>query len=249
MKFRLFRTINYEECREILRFMSRIGDCCTLKSRSEAEACTRIVKLFGLPSHHDPQKNWDTLKCLFYVVDSTDINSPVLDAGASGRSTILRWLSALGYRHLYACDIRPFSQRPYRSRRIKFSVQDITHTDYPDRFFHAVTCISVIEHGVDLQGFVKEMSRILRRGGMLLISTDYWSQSIDCSGIYPYGKAMGEMKVFGPDEIESLVSLAKLSGFSLCMPLDLKTVERAVRWKRVRREYTFAFIALKKNTD
>lgn len=244
--FRRSQVLSIEEYREIFRFMHRIGGCCTLLTRSEAEACSRLVKALGFPSHHDPQKNWDTLKSLFYVLDKTNVSSPVLDAGSGGSSAILRWLSALGYQQLYACDIRPIHDRAYRSQGIKFSVQDLSRTDYPDHFFHAVTCISVIEHGVDLHGFIKEMSRILKTGGVLLISMDYWSEPIDCSGIYPYGKAMGEMKIFGPEQLHTLISLAQCNGFSLCAPLDLKTRERAVRWERVQREYTFAFVAMEK---
>jgi hypothetical protein len=60
---------------------------------------------------------------------------------------------------------------------------------------------------------------------------------------------MGEMKVFSAAEIEALVRMAEGKGLSLCSALDLRTQERAVRWDRVDREYTFAFIALKKNPD
>jgi len=248
-RVRRSKALSLEECRELFRFMLRIGGCCALMSRSEAAACTRLLKALGLPSHHDPQKNWDTLKSLYYIVTATDVQSPVLDAGSGGRSTILAWLAAFGYHHLYACDIRPIPDRFYRSQRIKFSVQNLTRTDYPDRFFQAVTCISVIEHGVELHGFVREMSRILKMGGVLLISMDYWSEPIDCSGIYPYGKAMGEMKIFRPDQIQELISLAKGEGLSLCSPLELNTAERAVRWERMRREFTFAFVAMKKTSD
>lgn len=244
-----YNYLSFEEYREIFKFMPRIADCCALMTRDEAEACTRLTKELGLPSHHDTQKNWDTLKSLFYIITAIDVSSPLLDAGCGERSTILNWLALLGYQHLYACDIRPVREQSYRSEQIKFSVQNLTHTCYPDRFFHAVTCISVIEHGVDLHNFFKEMSRIIKREGLLIISTDYWSKPIDCSCIYPYGKEMGEMKVFGPEQIQAIISLANSNGFSLCRPIDLKTYERAVRWERVQREYTFIFFALKKTLD
>jgi SAM-dependent methyltransferase len=238
-----------EPIREMFRFLPRIGFSCALQSRAEIDACSRLVACLGLPSHHDSQKNWDTLKSLFYIMGMNDSNAFILDAGSSGKSAILKWLSQIGFKNLYACDIRPKPAENYQSLKVNFSVQDLTHTNYPGGTFHAVTCISVIEHGVNLAAFLTEMHRILKPGGLLLISTDFWPDPIDCTGIYPYGEAMGEMKVFTADELSGFARAAEGMGFALCSPLELRAAERAVRWDRVDREYTFAFIALRKATE
>jgi SAM-dependent methyltransferase len=238
--------LSIEDYKAVFDLMSRIGHCCALQSRREGNASSRVVQWLGFPSHHDAQKNWDTLKAFYYILSLDDREAPVLDAGSSGDSAILKWLSLLGYQSLYACDLRPKSRKKYADRNINFSVQDLTGTNYPDHFFQAVTSISVIEHGVDLGKYIQEMSRILRPGGLLLTSTDYWSEPVDCRGIYPYGEEMGEMKVFQRHELEELVNMAEENGFKLCSPLNLDTRERAVRWDRVDREYSFAFIALRK---
>ncbi|MCA8959884.1 MAG: methyltransferase domain-containing protein, partial [Planctomycetes bacterium] len=128
-----------------------------------------------------------------------------------------------------------------------FSVQDLSATNYPDGHFAAVTSISVIEHGVDLDAYLREMARVIRPGGWLLTSTDYWSEPIDCSGIFPYGEDQPEMKVFQPHEIEGLCKRAEEVGFRLVTPLGLTTHERAVRWERVDREYTFIYFALRRD--
>lgn len=235
-----------ENCRGTLDFIGTIGNCCALRSRAESKAASQVVSWLGLPSHHDSQKNWDTLKSLYYILKTDDSGKPILDAGASSNSAILKWLSILGFKDLHACDIRQKDPEKYAQRNIKFSVQDLTQSNYPDNFFQAVTAISVIEHGVPLEKFVAEMFRILMPGGFLLISTDYWSDPVDCTGIFPYGREMGEMKIFLPRELEDFCRIAADAGFSLCSPLDLSTAERAVRWDRVDREYTFAFIALRK---
>ena len=60
----------------------------------------------------------------------------------------------------------------------------------------------VIEHGVDVHAYLKEMSRLLKPDGYILTSTDYWHEPIDTKGLYPYGKALGEMKVFTREDIE-----------------------------------------------
>jgi len=244
-------SLTSQECRQILGFMPTIAECCALQSQGEISAASTIVEWLGLPWHHDCQKNWDTLKCLYYVLKHADSASPVLDVGASSGSVILNWLSQMGYAELFACDIREpgvGSLSRYRERRIKFSLQDLTKTNYPECFFRAVTCISVIEHGVPLEAFCREQSRILRPGGLLLISTDYWPEHIDCSGIYPYGEDMGEMKIFQRGELEEFCRTAKKHDLLPCSNLNLDTDEKAVRWDRVDREYTFAFIALQKKT-
>ena len=232
---------------EIFRLMNQIEQCGVLQYKKEYYAASKIVKWLGLPYHHDRQKNWDSLKTLYYILSEIhDLQSPILDAASGYHSAILRWLALLGYKNLFACDIRESRPFQYKLRNINFSVQDIIQTNYPDGFFQGVTCISVIEHNIQLDLFLQEMARILQSGGLLLLSTDYWSEPVDCSGIYPYGKEMGEMKIFTQDEIEIFVNMAEDKGFSLCTTLNLDTKERVIRWERVNREYTFLFMAFRK---
>lgn len=236
---------NIDDYRWLFRYMSQIDGNRALQTTGEREAATRLTQLLGLPSHHDPQKNWDTLKCLSYILQSCDPSLPILDVGSSIKSVILGWLTLFGFQELHACDLR---EGKFHDTPIKFRRQDLTNTDYPDNYFQAITSISVIEHGVPLDKYLAEMSRLLRPGGLLLTSTDYWSEYIDCSGIFPYGQDMPEMKVFQPAEIEEYCRLAETAGFAVCAPLDLSTTERAVSWERVNRQYTFIFLALKKKS-
>jgi len=208
-------------------------------------AATILAERLNLPLHNDNQKNWDTLKSLYYVVRSTDLTSNILDAGGGPHSPVLNALASLGYAYLYACDVADVNYSPEKfSDKIKFSIQNIEQTNYPDRFFHAVTCLSVIEHGVDHRRFFAEMSRILVKDGLLIITADYWPEYVDCTGIYPYGRENPEMKVYQASDIEDLVQIGKEFGFELCSSLELTAAERAVRWEDVNREYTFIFIAM-----
>jgi SAM-dependent methyltransferase len=227
----------------VVRFLGGLRRSAALQDRQEMQAATDFVKLLGLPSHHDPQKNWDTFKTLSHILDATRPEDPVLDAGSGGKSAILRWLTLLDYKSLHACDIRP-AGNPFPN--VHFQVQDLTKTNYKAASFKAIACVSVIEHGVPLDAFVAEMARLLQPGGVLAVSTDYWSEPVNCRGIYPYGEAMGEMKVLSPADIRRLCSLAEAAGLALCSPLELGTGEKAVRWERVNREYTFFFLAFRK---
>jgi SAM-dependent methyltransferase len=230
----------------VVDYLAHLFECRPLQTRQEALAATALVDSLGLPSHHDAQKNWDTFKCIAYVASLGDLEAPVLDAGSGARVVAPRWLHQLGYKAIYACDIQGAQKELYKSLGLRFSVQDLTATNYENGFFQAVTCISVIEHNVPLDAFAKEMARILRPGGLLLVSTDYWSEPIDCSGIYPYGFEAGEMKIIDPEELTGFVKMAEAAGMELCEPLQFATTEKAIRWERVDRDYTFTFVAMRK---
>jgi SAM-dependent methyltransferase len=242
------KLIDPSKAAAVVQYLAGLMECRALQTKAEQQAATELVRLLGLESHHDPQKNWDSLKAIAYVLSLGDFESPVLDAGSGGRCVAARWLRHLGYKRLYACDLKAVDVKALKAAGIIYAQSDVTATPYADNFLQAVLCISVIEHNIPLQAFLAEMSRILRPGGLLLISTDYWSESVDCTGIFPYGEEAGEMKVFQPREIEQFVASAKQVGLELCAPFQPGTTERAVHWERVDREFTFAFLALGKRS-
>jgi ubiquinone/menaquinone biosynthesis C-methylase UbiE len=81
----------------------------------------------------------------------------------------------------YACDndvgtINVLRQAKYISEKaINYSVQDITHLNFPSDTFDLVTCVSVLEHlppGLDSVS-ISEMLRVLKRGGRLACTIDF----------------------------------------------------------------------------
>lgn len=231
-----------------INLLSGIFECNTLKSKNEIDASTQLIEFFGFYPHLDPQKNWDTLKCIFYLLRESNPDLPILDAGGSLDSSVLNTLSRYGYNELYACDIIDMTQySKLKNSEVKFTVQNIECTNYQNDYFQAVISLSVIEHGVNIKKFFDEMNRILKKNGLLLITTDYWDEYINCDGIYPYGPDKPQMKVFQKVDIETICELASKNGFSLCSPLKTETYEKAVKWEVVKREYTFIFLAFRKN--
>ncbi len=81
-----------------------------------------------------------------------------------------------GYRKLYGINL--VFDRTFRRGPITYEYGDITQTDYAAESFDAITSLSVVEHGVNLEAYFREMWRILKPGGMLITSTDYWQTSI-----------------------------------------------------------------------
>ena len=215
-----------------------------LKTNKEVEDSLTRLKRLKLPPHPDQPKNWDALRALSFILNKADKDSNVLDVGSAEYGIILPWLELYGFNNLYGCDIA--FEKDFQRGKIKYSRQDLQKTSFPADYFDFVTSISVIEHGVNPGSYFKEMSRIIKKGGYLLTSTDYWPQKIDTKGLYPYGKDLGEMKIFDKDGIAGLLKTAEKSGFGLVSPMDFTSKDKVVDWKRVNKQYSFIFFALEK---
>ncbi len=94
-----------------------------------------------------------------------------LDLGCSA-GYILLAASQAGFEP-YGLDIEPESIR-YARKELglkKVVVGELTEQKYPDSFFDVITAYDVIEHVPDLNIFVSEIRRILKRDGLIEIGT------------------------------------------------------------------------------
>ena len=114
-------------------------------------------------------------------------------------------------------------------------------TKYPSSRFDCITSISVIEHGVDARLYLKEMSRLLKPGGYLITSCDYWPEPIDTLHSLPYGLSWN---IQTQNDIEGLISLAGDSNLFPVEPMDFSRADPVIKWNG--KEYTFAFFILRK---
>ncbi|MDQ1487230.1 MAG: hypothetical protein QOJ62_2923 [Actinomycetota bacterium] len=190
-----------------------------------------------LPLHRDLPKNWDTLGAAATVLSRVGSNARVLDAGAARYSTLLVWLYLYGLRDLVGINLE--FRRPVRHGSVRFEPGDATATRFDAGSFDAVTCLSVIEHGVPLAEFFAEAARLLRPDGVLVVSTDYDADPPPTDGLQAYGSAV---HIFSPREIHDLVKLADEAGFDLDGELTeaaLGHPERPVLWRRFGLRYTF----------
>ncbi len=120
--------------------------------------------------------------------------------------------------------------------------RDITNTRLPNGRFQHATCVSVIEHGLNrnLAPFFDEVRRIVREGGLLYVSTDYWPEH----DIPDRRHGVLPMHVFDEDEIRRLCTIAGRSGWGLLggAPAQLAVPEeRVVCYAGA--EYTFIAMA------
>ena len=215
-----------------------------LKTRKETEDSLKKLRKLRLVPHPDRPKNWDAFRALSFILQHGNKNSRVLDVGSADYGVILPWLELYGFNSLYGCDIA--FEEDFRRGAIRYSKQDLQNTNFPSGYFDFITSLSVIEHGVNLDSYFKEMGRILKKGGYLLTSTDYWPTKIDTKGLYPYGGKLGEMKIFTKNDIKSLIRIAEKFGFKLTRSMDFTYKDRVVNWELVGKRYTFVFFVFER---
>ena len=212
----------------------------------------RMLARRGLPPHRDSAKTWD-LSLLLGIVDPLPRSARIVDIGCSGLAT-LRFLDAMGFERLRGVDLvisrwdRLFQMlSAARSRtlppRFPFHITrgDFVRSNLPSASFDAATCISVIEHGVDLDAFFAESHRILKRGGALFLTTDYWEEPIPTEpSLRPFGLPWN---IFSRKEVDEMVGKAKAHGLT---PRACAAVppcrDRCISWNG--KDYTFLCLVL-----
>lgn len=108
------------------------------------------------------------------VLSQVDGSGPVLDVGC-GPGLIANYLACHQARAIHGIDIGAVSVAAAKAAgdptHTTFLVYDGAHVPYPENTFDAVLCIEVIEHVQDDNGLISEIVRVLRPGGVLLLST------------------------------------------------------------------------------
>lgn len=212
-----------------------------LRNREEWQMATRVARELHLPLHRAEEKNWDHLAAVQAIAAAFPRSAKILDAGAEFYSNVLPGLFVYGFRHLYAMNLS-FAD-PLRRGPIRYLPGDITRTGFPDCFFDAATCMSVIEHGVPLEAYFREMHRLLRPGGLLITSTDYYPAPIDTRDKYAHG---APIRIFCKEEMERVFAQAKECGFEQTGEVDLDATGRPIRWEIYDLDYTFLIFTLRK---
>ena len=230
-----------EDARQYIHNCKRINS--VLKTKKEVLWSINQLKKLKLNLHQFP-KNWDSYRIFSFILKYGHKNSLILDVGSGKHSIILSWLELYGFSKLYACDIS--LQTDYRKGKINYYRQNLEKTNFPSNVFDIIISISVVEHGIELDRYLAEMSRLLKPGGYLLTSTDYWPTSIDTRNIFPYGKKFGEMKIFNRTGIEEIIRKAEKYQFKLIKPIDWTHKEKVVSWKRLSKKFTFILFVMQK---
>jgi SAM-dependent methyltransferase len=186
-------------------------------------------------------KSWDVLKTIEFIERNVSSAAAILDVGAYA-SEVLCSLHKLGFNDLTGIDLNPRLARMPYAGAIKYVEGDFTETSFPADTFAAITAISVLEHGFSAAKVFRELSRILKPGGYLIASTDYWPEKIDTSGITIYGV---DWTIFSKRELLTLIGEAANHGLKPVGQLNFEASAKLVNYSR--RQYTFAWFALQKS--
>lgn len=211
-----------------------------------------------LPLHNTPAKCWDfkNIKEMF-AEKLPDKNSIIVDLGCGpshNGCVTLEFLLSLGYRNLTGIDIhipaytrlaaairgwkKEHTFKPYR-----MVTSDITATKLKDGTVDGAILLSVVEHGVNLKRLFAELKRVMKKGGMVYLSTDYWERPI---GLDPGMKAASGAQcntalpwtIFDKMSIRKMIEVAGENGFKPIGGPDIPPcTDRPVYWHGV--YYTF----------
>lgn len=215
--------------------------CRFLKSRSEIEMSTEFLQRNGLLSHGQACKDWDLAQLAVQLGDGN-----LLDMGSSDsyilRNAVLRRLKG----DKYGIDLRP-SNVPLR--QIKYLVGDICRVPLPDSSLQNITCLSVIEHGVDFDAFSREAARLLSPGGNLFLTFDYWDPKVVPS-IRMYDRSWQPLD---RKATEDLFAKCRENGLTLIDDMDWTLGDAVIRAGYFSPEpsiaYTFGIAIFKKTTQ
>ena len=225
-----------------------------LESTKQAEEATCWMREKKFSLHDTMQKNWDHYE-LISLVKEFPRSARVLDMGSSQGFT-LKVLHALGFENISGIDYELPPQR--RLERLKslfrktfsphsvIQAGDLCNTGITSGSLDFITCISVIEHGVDIEAFCKEACRLLRPQGQMWVTFDYWEPACDNSNeeITIFGLPW---TIFDRKQVEQMIQTANKYG------LELKDATASIpicydkTLDYYGKQYTFMGIALKKN--
>ena len=206
-----------------------------LRDASDIERAARELAAAGLPPHPDRPKCWDGFLATLHATTTTPRDMPVLDAGAERYSTFLPGLRRLGFSDLTGINTAFTAEEVVD--RIRYRPGDVTGSDLADASFGFIACLSVVEHGVDMPAFLREQARLLRPGGHLFVSCDYWETPIDTAGLHAYGVPV---RILTRVDLDAAIAVAEAAGLRLVGPSNLGCAEKVVCWERFGLRYTFA---------
>ena len=208
---RLARKIRYavENLADSIRTVPQRNTLCKfLLSRAEVRACTASLHREGYPSHRLACKDWDIANILGDLSDGD-----LLHMGSSD-SFLLSSAVRKGIRgRKYGIDL----QRPdVPVEGVTYLIGDLANTGLPSGNFGNVTCLSVIEHDVDFDGFAREAARLLQPGGKLYVTFDYWTPKI-----VPRLRLFGRpWHILDRQDVERLVMICRVHLLALTHPID-----------------------------
>lgn len=148
-------------------------------------------------------------------------NLKILDAGC-GEGQLLLKISKVNSGELYGTDITPVAieSAKERVRGGVFSLQNLRSLNFEDDFFDVVICTEVIEHISNYQEAIKELKRVLKKDGLLIITFPNEPLAIFFRTVF-FRKPMIEDHVnwFTPHKMTQIVGLELKDKINIPLPI------------------------------
>lgn len=191
---------------------------CFLQSMSEVVEASAEIQRYGLIPHGLSCKDFDIIRILPRIPDGN-----FCDLGADG-SFILQNLVHCGHEGLkYGIDLAFPSNR--EEGEIKYFKGDLMHTPFEDEMFTTLTCLSVIEHQVSYIELAKECGRLLKSGGQLFLTCDYWNPKVRTEGMKLYSL---DWNILCKEDVIVLVEEMEKAGLKITSEIDWKLNEAVI---------------------
>jgi SAM-dependent methyltransferase len=212
--------------------------CEILRTKAEINSSSRFLQEHGLMLNACDAKNWDLAHLLPRLGHGN-----LLDMGCQG-SIVLDNALRLGLAgDKVGIDLAALPPRD----GMRLIQGDLTRTGLPAQTFDYITCLSVIEHGVDAQAFVRECARLLKPGGRLFLTFDYWDPKI-ISDIRLFDLPWN---LFCRDDVENLIRESAAAGMTLAAPMDWTQKDGVIHpgyWAPGPFAYTFGIVEFVKTS-
>ncbi len=104
-----------------------------------------------------------------YTFSKDKLKSPILDFGA-GEGVVSNYLIEKGYA-VKAVDV----VKKIQEKRLEYKIIQNGKIPYPNKSFNTVTATDVLEHILDIDESILEISRVLKKNGNLVIVTPEYS--------------------------------------------------------------------------
>ena len=145
-------------------------------------------------------------------------NKRILDAGC-GEGHLLQRLHNFKDNEYYGIDVTPIAieHAKLRCPFAKIKTGNLLETGYDDNFFDVVICTEVLEHIPQFKLVLREFKRIVKPGGLLIISFPneiLWTISRFFLGRKPI-KVPDHFNSFRPSKMKEFVGMKVISKFGL----------------------------------